>query len=60
MKKKQLIVKETSAPYSINQSVLEGLRKIERAVKHGLNKRSRLYKDVVLKHHKAWEKLANL
>ena len=60
MKKDLEKVKETSARYEINHAVLNGLKKIERAIKRGLNKRSRLYRDVIIKHQEAWEKLANL
>jgi|GEM_PF-2591898 hypothetical protein len=60
MKTKSITVQEPFADYTTNDEVFNGLNKIERAVKRGINKRSHLYKNIIVKHKKAWEKLANL
>ncbi|HEV8539401.1 MAG TPA: hypothetical protein VGR15_10840 [Bacteroidota bacterium] len=60
MAKKKLKVQEAPVRYQSNDAEAEGLRKIEKAVTRGLKKRSRLYNEIILKHERAWEKLANL
>jgi len=60
MKTKPLTIQEPLSAYTTNDEVLTGLNKIERTVKRGINKRSHLYKNIIVKHQKAWEKLACL
>ena len=60
MTSKTPAVKESKEKYETNGVANQGLRKIGRAVRRGRKERSRLYKEIIVKHQKAWEKLANL